>query len=120
MPIQSTLPLESSTLTLEEPASGPMTHFRWVILGLVFFGTTVNYMDRQILANLAPDLRDKYHFFTDTEYGAMQAIFALAYALGQLVSGRWIDWIGTRLGYALALFCWSIMSILHVAARSAM
>ncbi len=119
MPMESTLPLAPSKLNLEYQLQ-PMTHFRWVILGLVFFGTTVNYMDRQILAYLAPDLRDKYHFFTDTEYGAMQAIFALAYALGQLFSGRWIDWIGTRLGYALSLFSWSIMSILHVAARSAM
>ncbi|HEY8747298.1 MAG TPA: MFS transporter [Tepidisphaeraceae bacterium] len=95
-----------------------MTHFRWVILALVFFGTTVNYMDRLVLGVLAPDLKRQFAI-TDEGYGHIQAAFALSYALGQLVSGRVLDWIGTRLGYAIALFGWSIASILHVVARSA-
>ena len=98
----------------------PATHFRWVILGLVFLGTTVNYLDRQILSILAPDLRDKYHLFTDAQYGYIQGAFALSYAIGQLISGRWIDWIGTRAGYAISLLAWSCMSMLHVLARTAM
>src|SRR6476660_4185403 len=106
MSTQTTLPLASSPLALEYTAPGPMTQFRWVILGLVFFGTTVNYMDRLVLSILAPDLKDRFHI-SDPGYGNIQAAFALSYALGQLVSGRWLDWIGTRVGYAVALTAWS-------------
>jgi ACS family hexuronate transporter-like MFS transporter len=117
---QSASLLDQPATTLEYQTPSAMTHFRWVILGLVFLGTTVNYMDRLVLSILAPDLRDKYHFFTDAQYGTIQGIFALAYALGQMGAGRWIDWIGTRVGYALSLFAWSITSILHVLARTAL
>ncbi|HEX4796438.1 MAG TPA: MFS transporter [Humisphaera sp.] len=105
---------------LQPESMQPATRFRWVILGLVFLGTTVNYMDRQVLGFLAPDLRDKYHLFTDAQFGVIQGAFAISYALGQAMSGRWLDWIGIRVGYALALAAWSTTSILHVVARTAL
>jgi len=118
---------EQSTVVLDSPAAAPleyqgssaMTNFRWVILALVFFGTTVNYMDRLVLGYIAPNLKGKYHLFNDTQYGYIQAAFALSYAIGQLGAGRWLDWIGTRIGYAIALTSWSITSIMHVIVRTA-
>jgi MFS transporter, ACS family, aldohexuronate transporter len=95
-----------------------MTQFRWVILALVFFGTAVNYMDRLVLGILAPDLKHQFAI-SDEAYGNIQAAFALSYALGQLVSGRVLDWIGTKAGYAIALLGWSIASIFHIFARTA-
>jgi ACS family hexuronate transporter-like MFS transporter len=94
-----------------------MSQFRWVILILVFLGTAVNYMDRLVLGLLAPDLKHQFSI-SDQSYGNIQAAFALSYALGQLVSGRLLDWIGTKAGYAIALFGWSIASILHMFART--
>src|SRR3954452_7939623 len=97
------------------PAPQRVTHFRWVILGLVFFATTVNYLDRMVMGILAPDLQRLYSI-TDEQYGWIQSTFAMSYALGQLASGRFLDIIGVRLGYAFALAAWSLSSILHVLA----
>ncbi len=95
-----------------------ITHFRWVILALVFFATTVNYLDRMVMGILAPDLQKQYAI-TDLEYGYIQSAFALSYALGQLASGGFIDRVGVRLGYGCALVAWSAASMLHVLARTA-
>src|SRR5687767_3640633 len=89
------------------PAQVRTTHFRWLILGLVFFGTTLNYLDRLVMGILAPDLQRQYHI-SDIQYGYIQSAFALSYAFGQLLSGRFLDTIGTRIGYATALTGWSI------------
>jgi ACS family hexuronate transporter-like MFS transporter len=98
-----------------DPAQARMTHFRWVILGLIFFGTTLNYLDRLVMGILAPDLQRQYHI-SDVQYGYIQSAFALSYALGQLLSGRFLDKIGTRIGYAVALTGWSFASMLHAVA----
>src|SRR3954465_12315678 len=83
-----------------------MTRFRWLILALIFFGTTVNYLDRQVMGILAPGLQKQYSI-SDVQYGYIQSAFALSYAFGQLVSGGVLDRIGTRIGYAVALAAWS-------------
>jgi ACS family hexuronate transporter-like MFS transporter len=95
-----------------------MTRVRWVILGLIFFGTAINYMDRQVLSVLAPDLKRLFKI-TDEGYGGIQAAFSMAYAVGQLASGGWLDRVGTRIGYSLALAVWSLASMAHALARSA-
>src|SRR5690348_12193553 len=106
-----------TTQTGSKPESSRKTsRFRWVILGLVFFATTVNYMDRMVMGILAPDLQKMYSI-TDVQYGYIQSAFALSYAFGQLIVGGILDIIGVKIGYALALFAWSIASILHVFAR---
>jgi MFS transporter, ACS family, hexuronate transporter len=92
------------------------TRFRWVVLTLIFFGVTINYVDRMVMGILAPDLRATFHI-DDRAYGYITAAFGLSYAVGQAVSGRWLDWVGTRVGYAVALFGWSIASMLHALAR---
>jgi ACS family hexuronate transporter-like MFS transporter len=97
---------------------GPGGHFRWVICALLFFATTVNYVDRGVLGVLAPDLQKRVGW-TDTQYGDINAAFSLAYAIGFLVLGRFIDRVGTRVGYAAALVAWSLAAAGHALARSA-
>src|ERR1051325_6526594 len=105
----------NATDSLPAPPTTRMTRFRWCILALVFFGTTLNYLDRLVMGILAPDLQRQY-FISDEQYGYIQSAFALCYAFGQLFSGRLLDKIGTRIGYAVALTGWSIASMLHALA----
>jgi ACS family hexuronate transporter-like MFS transporter len=92
--------------------------WRWVICALLFFATTINYVDRAVLGVLAPTLRAELHW-TDQEYGAINAAFTLAYALGFLFAGWFIDRVGTRLGYTVYLVIWSLAAAGHALARSA-
>ena len=93
-----------------------MTRVRWWILGLLFFGTTLNYLDRMVMGILAPDLQKQY-LISDVQYGYIQSAFAFYYAFGQFFSGRMLDAVGTRMGYALSLATWSIVEIFHAFAR---
>jgi ACS family hexuronate transporter-like MFS transporter len=95
-----------------------MTRVRWLMLGLLFLGTTLNYLDRLVMGILAPGLQKQY-LISDIQYGYIQSAFALSYAFGQLFSGRLLDRIGTRIGYALALAAWTISSMLHAVATGA-
>jgi len=99
-------------------APGPMSRVRWWILALLFFGTTVNFMDRVVLSILAPQLQKSYAI-SDLQYGFIGSAFAFCYAFSQMPSGKLLDWIGIRRGYALALGGWSLMSMLHAVARGA-
>jgi ACS family hexuronate transporter-like MFS transporter len=97
-----------------------MSRFRWVVLGLVFLAITINYIDRMVIGLLAPDyLKQPNGPISEEAYGTIMGAFGLAYALGQAAAGRWLDKVGTRLGYAVSLFAWSIASILHALARTA-
>jgi MFS transporter, ACS family, aldohexuronate transporter len=91
--------------------------YRWVICGLLFFATTVNYIDRQVLGLLAKDLKEAIHW-TDVDYGNIVAAFNAAYAFGLLLAGRLMDRIGTRVGYALAIVWWSLAAMAHALART--
>src|SRR3984957_11322598 len=93
--------------------------FRWVILALICAGTTINYIDRLVIAILAPDLQKLYHI-TDAQYGYIGSAFSLAYAFGQLGCGWLLDGIGTRIGYALAAAAWSIWAMLTALGRGAL
>jgi len=94
------------------------SHFRWTVCGLLFFATTLNYMDRQVLGLLKPTLQDPLHGIgmTEIQFGAIVSIFSLAYALGQLFAGSFIDRVGTRIGYAVALSIWTMASVGHALA----
>lgn len=93
-------------------------HYRWVICALLFFATTINYVDRAVLGVLAPTLRDEIGW-TDQEYGYISAAFTLAYAIGFLFAGWFIDKIGTRYGYSIYLTIWSLAAAAHALVRSA-
>ena len=88
-----------------------MTRYRWVICAMLFFATTVNYLDRQVLSLLQPML-EEFHW-TDNDYGTITAIFSLFYAISMLFAGRFIDWMGTRKGYAWSIAVWSAGAALH-------
>lgn len=89
-----------------------MTKYRWVVCSMLFFATTVNYLDRQVLSLLQPLLEKEFHW-TDNDYGTITAIFSLFYAISMLFAGRFIDWMGTRKGYAWAIGIWSGGAALH-------
>jgi len=91
---------------------------RWSICALLFFATTINYIDRQVLGILSKDLQAALHW-NEFDYGNIVAAFNAAYALGLLVVGRLIDRFGTRIGYAAALIVWSLAAMSHALARSA-
>ncbi len=93
--------------------------YRWIICALLFFATTINYVDRAVLGVLAPTLRDEIGW-TDQHYGYISGAFTLAYAIGYLFAGWLIDKIGTKIGYALYLAVWSVAAAAHGLARSAL
>lgn len=93
-------------------ANQKMTQYRWVICSLLFFATTVNYLDRQVLSLLQPMLEEEFHW-TDDDYGTITAIFSLFYAVSMLFAGRFIDWMGTKKGYAWSIGVWSGGAALH-------
>lgn len=93
-------------------------YYRWVICALLFFATTINYIDRQVLGILAPTLQRDLGW-SEAQYGAIVSWFSVAYALGFLGAGRLMDAIGTRLGLALSLVFWSLAAMGHALARTA-
>jgi ACS family hexuronate transporter-like MFS transporter len=91
--------------------------FRWTICGLLFFATTINYLDRQVLSILAPKLQGEFGW-TEVDYGNIVFAFQLAYALAMIGAGRVVDIFGTRLGYPLFVATWSLASMAHALAGS--
>lgn len=86
--------------------------YRWTICSLVFYATTINYLDRQVISLLKPTLEKEFSW-TESDYSNIVVAFQFAYALGMVGAGRIIDKIGTKLGYAITLILWSFASILH-------
>jgi ACS family hexuronate transporter-like MFS transporter len=112
----------AETTTLPQPStietiSAQVGRYRWVICGLLFFATTVNYVDRQVLGILSKDLKTAIGW-TEVDYGNIVAAFNAAYAFGLLLAGRLMDRIGTRAGYALAIVWWSLAAMGHALART--
>jgi ACS family hexuronate transporter-like MFS transporter len=89
-----------------------VSRVRWWVLSLLFFATTVNYLDRTVFSVLIPIIRDQLHL-TDTSYGFINACFQVAYMTGYIFMGPLIDKIGTRAGYALSTTWWAIASAFH-------
>ncbi len=86
--------------------------YRWTICALLFFATTVNYLDRQVLSLLQPHLEELYNW-SSSDYANITAIFQFTYAIFMLFAGRIIDRLGTKKGYAWAIVIWSIGAIIH-------
>jgi len=91
--------------------------YRWTICALLFFATTINYMDRQVLGILAPTLQKEIGW-NEAQYGAIVSWFTFAYALGYIGAGRIMDRIGTRLGFSISVFFWSLAAMAHSLAHS--
>jgi ACS family hexuronate transporter-like MFS transporter len=92
-------------------------HYRWIIVTLLFFATTINYLDRQIIGLLKPALEKEFNW-TETDFAFIVMAFTAAYAVGLIVFGWLIDRIGTRIGYSLSVIVWSVSAMLHAVARS--
>ncbi len=86
--------------------------YRWTICALLFFATTVNYLDRQVLSLLQPRLESLYNW-SSSDYANIAAVFQFTYAIFMLFAGRIIDKLGTKKGYAWAIVIWSIGAIIH-------
>lgn len=93
-------------------------NYRWTIVTLIFLATTINYIDRQIIGLLKPVLEVEFSW-TETDFAHIVMAFTAAYAIGLLILGRFIDRIGTRLGYAFIICLWSVAGMFHALARSA-
>lgn len=87
--------------------------YRWVVCMLLFFATTINYLDRQVLSLLQPYLADKFNW-SNTDYANITAVFQVMYAVSMLFAGRIIDRLGTKTGYAVAIIVWSLAAIVHI------
>ena len=89
------------------------TSYRWVICSLLFFATTINYLDRQVLSLTWGDfIRPEFHW-TNAHYGLVTGIFSLVYAIGMLFAGRIVDKLDTKKGYMWSIFIWSIGACVH-------
>ena len=90
-----------------------MTNYRWVICAMLFFATTVNYMDRQVLSLTWKDFIAPEFHWTDADYGLITGAFSILYAVFCLFAGKFLDWMGTKKGYLWAIFVWSLGACLH-------
>ena len=91
--------------------------YRWTIVALLFFATTINYLDRQVIGLLKPTL-EKELSWSESDYSKVVMAFTASYAIGLLIFGRIIDKIGTKMGYTISIIIWSIAAIFHAAAKT--
>ena len=90
----------------------PATNYRWIVCALLFFATTINYIDRQILALIKPILDEQLHW-TNEQFGYTNAFFQLSYAISLLIFGWVVDRFGTKTGYAASIAAWSVAALSH-------
>ena len=90
-------------------------NYRWTICALVFFATTVNYLDRQVISLLKSVLSEEMQW-DDGDYANIEIAFKLFYSFGMLIAGRVVDKLGTKLGYAVATGLWCVAAIAHALA----
>jgi MFS transporter, ACS family, aldohexuronate transporter len=102
--------LKDSVTDVAAPAR--VGRYRWVICGLLFLAATINYIDRQVIGILKPTLQQQYGW-SEIDYADIVFSFQLAYAIGFLLAGRFIDRVGTRIGFAVAVLIWSIAAMAH-------
>ena len=98
-------------------AGARMSRVRWTVCALLFFATTISYLDRQVLSFLAKTLETSLGW-NSIQYGYITAAFSAAYAIGLLIAGRLMDKLGTRRGFALAMGVWSLAAAAHAAAAT--
>lgn len=90
-----------------------MTNYRWIICCMLFFATTINYLDRQVLSLTWKNFIAPEFHWTDTHYGYITATFTIVYALSNIFAGRFVDWMGSRKGYIWSIAVWSVGACMH-------
>jgi len=101
----------------ELPSGGRIGRVRWTICAMLFVATTINYMDRQVLGILKPTLQHSIGM-SEVNYGFIVSMFTLAYAIGLIVAGRFVDKVGTRIGYMVIMAVWSLSAMGHALANT--
>lgn len=92
---------------------GKMSNYRWTICAMLFFATTVNYLDRQVLSLTWDEfIKPEFHW-DESHYGTITAVFSFVYAACMLFAGRFVDWLGSKKGYLWAIGIWSLGACLH-------
>ena len=108
--------MPNSSLAVASPSvAASIGRYRWVICALLFFATTINYVDRQVIGILKTTLQKEFGW-SEIDYADIIFAFQLAYALAFLFAGRMIDWLGTKKGYIVALVIWSLAAMAHAEA----
>ncbi len=103
---------------VDDGAANAATRLRWVMIGLAFFATVINYLDRQTLSVVAPVITAQFHM-SNVDYSRVVFAFMLAYTIMNGISGPMVDRLGTRLGYAVCIAWWSAAAMLHSLAQGA-
>lgn len=103
----------TSKITTVAGEAAKRTNWRWVICSLLFFATTINYLDRQVLSLTWKDFIAPEFHWSDSDYGEITGFFSIFYAAVSLFAGKVIDFLGSRKGYLLAIFIWSAAACLH-------
>jgi len=101
----------ATTVNNALPSAKPISNLRWWIGGLLFASTVINYIDRQTLSVLGPYLKTDYHW-NNQQFALIVIAFRVAYSIGQTVSGRFIDRVGTRKGLTITVIWYSIAACL--------
>ena len=109
--------METGKSSLPVDGTEKVGSYRWVVCGLLFAATSINYIDRQVLGILAP-LLQKDIGWNEIDYGYIVTAFTGAYAIGLPLFGRFVDSVGTKIGYSVSIFLWSIAAIAHALAKS--
>ena len=100
-------------MSLNQNAVGKMTNYRWTICAMLFFATTVNYLDRQVLSLTWDEfIKPEFHW-DESHYGTITSVFSIVYAICMLFAGRFVDWMGTKKGFLWAIGVWSAGACLH-------
>lgn len=106
--------MTEKTTSVEATRTGS---YRWAICALLFFATTINYVDRSVLGLLAPVLQKEIGW-SEVDYGNIVAAFMAAYAIGMFFAGRFVDKVGTKIGFSVSIIVWSIAAMGHALVRT--
>lgn len=98
---------------MNNTGNNKMTNYRWVICSMLFFATTINYLDRQVLSLTWKDFISPEFHWTNDDYGTITALFSIFYAISMLFAGKFVDWMDTKKGFLWAIGVWSFGAIIH-------
>ncbi|RYY90829.1 MAG: MFS transporter [Chitinophagaceae bacterium] len=108
-----TIEKKAPAVPASEKLGGTISKYRWTICTLLFFSTTINYLDRQVLSlTWKKYLIPEFHW-TDSDYGTITALFSIFYAVSMLLAGRFVDWMDTKKGFLWAIGIWSVGACVH-------
>ena len=105
--------MQTSAMKAPQATAGGMTSYRWTICAMLFFATTVNYLDRQVLSLTWNEFIMPEFHWNESHYGTITAVFSFVYAACMLFAGRLIDWLGSKRGYLWAIGIWSAGACMH-------